>query len=236
MSARMHQAAARIHRSGVTLASHAAAVKAQLRASGVVAVLRASSAEHFLPAARILTDAGVTALEVTLTADGALDALAAMRQEFDGDVVVGAGTVLTEAQATDCMRHGAEFLVSPVVNAEVIRTGHASSVPVYPGALTPTEFETASRLGVDLVKLFPANTMGPSYLKDLHGPLPHLDIMPTGGVSLDNIETWLAAGAVTVGLGGPLMGDALAGGDLDALGGRAREAVAAVRRARAGEQ
>ena len=236
MSARMHLAGARIHRRGVTLTSRAAAVKAQLRASGVVAVLRASSVEHFLPAARVLTDAGVTAFEVTLTTDGALDALSAIRQEFDGDVVVGAGTVLNHAQAADCMRHGAEFLVSPVLNAEVVRTGHASSVPVYPGALTPTEFETASRLGVDLVKLFPANTMGPSYLKDLHGPMPDLDIMPTGGISLDSIGTWLAAGAVTVGLGGPLIGDALGGGDLDALGGRARKAVAAVREARAGEQ
>ncbi|MFC7362468.1 bifunctional 4-hydroxy-2-oxoglutarate aldolase/2-dehydro-3-deoxy-phosphogluconate aldolase [Nocardioides astragali] len=236
MPARVHLTADRLHRSGVTLASRAAAVKEQLRGSGVVAVLRASTAEHFIPAARVLTDAGVHALEITLTADGALDALSAIRQEFGGHVVVGAGTVLTHAQAIDCIRHGAEFLVSPVVNEGVIRTGHASSIPVYPGALTPTEFETADRLGADLVKLFPANAMGPSYLKDLHGPMPHLDIMPTGGISLDSIATWLAAGAVTVGLGGPLMGDALNGGDLDALAYRAQKAVAAVRETRAGDQ
>jgi 2-dehydro-3-deoxyphosphogluconate aldolase/(4S)-4-hydroxy-2-oxoglutarate aldolase len=212
--------------------SWSATVKDRLRPSGVVAVLRAPSADHFLPAGRVLADAGVTALEVTLTAHGALDALTAMREEFSEDVIIGAGTVLTDAAAAACVRHGAEFLVSPVVNADVFRLGQAGSVPVFPGALTPTEFHAADRLGADLVKLFPANVMGPAYLKDLHGPLPHIDVMPTGGIRLEDIGAWLAAGAVTVGLGGPLLGDALGGGDLAALADRAKTAVTAVRELR----
>lgn len=204
------------------------AIKQRLRSGGVVAVLRASSAVHFTTVARVLVEAGVTALEVTLTTPDAVNAIAAIKAEAPDHVLVGAGTVLDELQAAQCIQHDADFLVAPALVPDVIRLGLSASVPVYPGALTPTEFVAASRLGVDLVKLFPANTVGPKYLEDLRGPLPHLDVMPTGGIGLAEVSTWLSSGALAVGLGGPLLGDAVEGGSLRGLRGRAEEAMAAV--------
>ena len=200
----------------------------QIRDSGVVAVMRAPDAGHFPRVARELTKLGVTALEITLTTANALDALREIQAESPAEVVVGAGTVLTEAQATACVEAGADFLVSPGLFPEVLRVGREAGTPAYPGALTATEFVTASQLGATLVKLFPANLVGPGYLKDLKGPLPDIAIMPTGGISLSDIPAWLAAGAVTVGLGGPLFGDVLDGGSLEALRERASIALDAV--------
>jgi 2-dehydro-3-deoxyphosphogluconate aldolase/(4S)-4-hydroxy-2-oxoglutarate aldolase len=200
--------------------------------SGVVAVLRAKTADGFSAVADVLVDAGVTALEVTLTSQGALAALAGLVRQLPSHVVVGAGTVLTADEAKACVDAGAAFLVAPVLVPEVSAIGTAHGIPTYPGALTPTEVHTASRGGAPIVKLFPASAVGPRYLKDLHGPLPGVRIMPTGGIDLTDIASWLTAGAVAVGLGGPLLGDAAAGGSLAGLRDRARRAADAVAFAR----
>lgn len=203
-----------------------------LRRSGIVAVLRASQAAGFVPVAAELVAAGVQAIEVTLTAPDALEALTALRGEVPQGVILGAGTVLTEQEAANAIAAGADFLVAPSLVPDVVRFGLTAGVPVYPGALTPSEFVAAQRSGADLVKLFPAARMGPGYLRDLHGPLPDLEIMPTGGIGVEDVSAWLCAGAVAVGLGGPLLGDALEGGSIRALRRRTETALDQVRAAR----
>ncbi|MFC7527485.1 bifunctional 4-hydroxy-2-oxoglutarate aldolase/2-dehydro-3-deoxy-phosphogluconate aldolase [Actinoplanes sp. GCM10030250] len=195
--------------------------------SGLVAILRAPTADGFAVVADVLVAAGITALEVTLTSRGAIEAIAGLRRQLPDTVVVGAGTVLTPDDAKAAVDAGAVFLVSPVGD-----TLTGQDVPCYPGAYTPSEVYAAHRTGAPLVKLFPAGGLGPGYLKDLHGPLPDVKIMPTGGIGLDDIAKWIAAGAVAVGLGGPLIGDAATGGSLTALATRARRAADAVALAR----
>jgi 2-dehydro-3-deoxyphosphogluconate aldolase / (4S)-4-hydroxy-2-oxoglutarate aldolase len=197
--------------------------------SGVVAVLRAPSANGFAAVATVLVEAGITAIEVTLTSQGAIAAIAGLRRQLPAGVAIGAGTVLTADEAKASVDAGATFLVSPVLDRAL---AGSLGVPFYPGALTPTEVFTAVRDGAPLVKLFPASAVRPGYLKDLHGPLPGVRIMPTGGVGIDDIPAWLSAGASAVGLGGPLLGDAAAGGSLTALAVRARRAADAVALAR----
>lgn len=199
--------------------------------SGVVAVLRAPAADAFAAVADVLVGAGITAIEVTLTSRGAIDALAGLRRQLPPSAVIGAGTVLTPGHAKAAVDAGAAFLVSPVLDPAL---DQSFGVPFYPGGLTPTEIHRAAESGAPLVKLFPASAVGPGYLKDLHGPLPGTRIMPTGGIGIDDIAAWLTAGASAVGLGGPLLGDALTGGSLADLATRARRAAEAVAFARSG--
>jgi len=204
-------------------------VSASVARSGIVAILRATTADGFAAVADVLVEAGVTALEVTLTSRGAIDALAGLRRQLPSTVAIGAGTVLTADEAKASVDAGAEFLVSPVLDAGLVA---ASSVPFYPGAFTPTEIYAAMTAGAPVVKVFPAGGLGPGYLKDIRGPLPGARIMPTGGIKIEGVADWLAAGAVAVGLGSPLIGDAASGGDLRKLAERARQAVNAVAIAR----
>ena len=200
-------------------------VTAAIVRSGVVAVLRASTADGFSAVADVLVEAGITAIEVTLTSRGAIDALAGLRRQLPPSAVIGAGSVLTIDQAKAAVDAGAAFLVSPILDPDL---GQGFGVPFYPGGLSPTEIHRAARSGAPLVKLFPASAVGPGYLKDLHGPMTGTRIMPTGGIGLDDIMGWLRAGAAAVGMGGPLLGDALTGGSLADLATRARRAVEAV--------
>jgi 2-dehydro-3-deoxyphosphogluconate aldolase/(4S)-4-hydroxy-2-oxoglutarate aldolase len=196
--------------------------------SGVVAVLRAPTADAFAAVSDVLVEAGITAIEVTLTSRGAWEAIAGLRRQLPAHVALGAGTVLTVDDAKASVDAGAAFLVSPVW----VPALDGFSVPVYPGAFTPTEIFNASRGGAPLVKLFPAGTVGPRYLKDLRGPLPEVGIVPTGGIEIADVATWLTAGASAVGLGTPLIGDAATGGSLAKLAVRARRAADAVAYAR----
>jgi 2-dehydro-3-deoxyphosphogluconate aldolase/(4S)-4-hydroxy-2-oxoglutarate aldolase len=202
-------------------------VSAAIVEGGLVAILRAPDAGGFAAVADVLVAAGITALEVTLTTKGALDAIAGLRRQLPVGAIIGAGTVLTPDDAKAAVDAGASFLVSPVLD-----TLAGQSVPCYPGAYTPPEVYAAHRTGAPMVKLFPAGGLKPAYLRDLRGPLPHVRIMPTGGINLDDIADWLGAGASAVGLGSPLVGDAATGGSLLALAERARLAVDAVRLAR----
>ncbi|WP_229069641.1 bifunctional 4-hydroxy-2-oxoglutarate aldolase/2-dehydro-3-deoxy-phosphogluconate aldolase [Actinoplanes sp. DH11] len=201
-------------------------VSAAIADAGLVAILRAPTASAFAAIADVLVAAGVTALEITLTSQGALEAIAGLRRQLPETVRVGAGTVLTDDDAKAAVDAGASFLVSPV--SLPLRP----DVPFYPGTFSPTEVYAAHRSGAPLIKLFPAGGLGPGYLKDLRGPLPDVRILPTGGIGLDDIAKWLQAGAVAVGVGGPLVGDAATGGSLTALAARARHAVDAVNFAR----
>jgi 2-dehydro-3-deoxyphosphogluconate aldolase/(4S)-4-hydroxy-2-oxoglutarate aldolase len=146
--------------------------------------------------------------------------------------VLGAGTVLTPEQADAAVDAGATYLVSPVVDLEVIEAARRRGVAALPGALTPTEILRAWRAGAAAVKLFPASLGGPGYLRAVKAPLPEVPLVPTGGVGLEEIGGYLRAGALAVGLGGPLVGDAGEGGSLEALRRRAATALAAVREAR----
>lgn len=207
----------------------------QLRETGVMAILRARSADRFAEICRTLVDAGVSCLEITLTSPGALDAIRAVREQLPASVDVGAGTVTDAEQARAVIDAGAGFVVSPSLELDVVAVARDAGIPSYPGAFTPTEVLAAWRAGASVVKLFPGSAVGPSYITNLAGPFPDIAIMPTGGVSLDNIGEWVRAGAFGVGLGSPLLADAADGGDLGALADRAKAALAGVRSARDGQ-
>ena len=196
-----------------------------LEAHPVVAILRAGTADHLVPAAEVLADAGIRALEFPLTTPGALDAVRELRGRRPG-LLVGAGTVVTPADAEGAVDAGAEFLVAPCTRPDTLAVAAGAGVPMMPGAFTATEVCLALEHGAEVVKLFPA-TLGPAYLAALRAPLPGARLVPTGGVGIDAIPDFLRAGAFAVALGSPLVGDALETGDLAALAQRARRAVEA---------
>lgn len=199
-----------------------------------VAVLRLPSADLARDAILALADGGVTAIEVTLTTPDALSLISSIRKARES-LLVGAGSVLSAEQARHAIEAGARYLVSPVFDADVLATAHTYDVPAMPGAFTPTEILTAYKAGADLVKVFPADTLGPAYLKGVLSPMPFLELMPTGGVTPDNVATWLRAGAVAVGLGGALVDAAtVTARDWPTLTQRARVVTAQVEQARHG--
>jgi 2-dehydro-3-deoxyphosphogluconate aldolase/(4S)-4-hydroxy-2-oxoglutarate aldolase len=195
----------------------------------VVAILRAADAGRFLEVGRVLYEAGVRAVEVTLTSEGALEAFGRLREELPADALLGVGTVRSAADAGRAVEAGATYLIAPDFRPEVVSWAVEREVPVMPGALTPTEIAAAWGAGATAVKVFPISAVGgPAYLKAVRAPLPEVPLVPTGGVGVGDIGTYLAAGAVAVGIGSPLVGDAGdPGGDLDALAERARRVVAA---------
>lgn len=210
----------------------AAVTTAAVISAGLVAILRARSAEHFPAIAETLIDVGVRVIEVTLTAPDALTTITALTANLGDAAIVGAGTVMTADQAEACVDAGAAFVASPTASPDVIAAARIAGIAAYPGALTPTEIVTAHRFGAPMVKLFPASAVPPRFITDLHGPCPEIPIMPTGGIAIDDITTWLRAGAAVVGLGTPLIGAATADGADRALAERARRALAAVQESR----
>jgi 2-dehydro-3-deoxyphosphogluconate aldolase/(4S)-4-hydroxy-2-oxoglutarate aldolase len=195
-----------------------------LTATRVLAILRAPSAQYFVPTAQALAAAGVQALEFTLTSEGTLDALTELRA-VEPDLLAGVGTVITPQDAVNAVAAGAQFLVAPCVRSDTLAEARRLDVPMIAGALTPTEVVTAHAQGAAIVKLFPAS-LGPAYVKALRDPLPNIDLVVTGGVALSAIQSFLDAGAFAVGLGSPLTGDALVTGDTDTIVERARIALA----------
>ncbi|MGY1496994.1 bifunctional 4-hydroxy-2-oxoglutarate aldolase/2-dehydro-3-deoxy-phosphogluconate aldolase [Streptomyces sp. QTS52] len=215
------------------------ALTPQLGRTRVMAILRSADASGLPAVARALAAGGVTCLEVTLTTAGALDALTRIRAELGPGVAIGAGTVITGAQARDALAAGAEFLVAPVVDTAVVRHAADRGIPCYPGAWTPTEVSQAWQAGAAAVKLFPASTGGIGHLRQLRAPLPDIPLVAVGGVGIDEARDYLDAGACAVGIGSPLLRGAdrdPAPGPLDALTARARALLDAVGiTARAGE-
>jgi 2-dehydro-3-deoxyphosphogluconate aldolase/(4S)-4-hydroxy-2-oxoglutarate aldolase len=201
---------------------------------GVVAIIRMKDANKVAAVVDALLEGGVRVLEVTMTVPGAVDLIRGLAPRMPPELVLGAGTVVDAETADRVIDAGAKFLVSPVLRLPVIETARRRGVPVMPGCFSPTEILTAWEAGADIVKVFPATALGPGYLKDVHGPLPQVKLMPTGGVSVDNAGDWIRAGAVAVGVGSALLdAGAIASGNFGAITEKARRMIANVAAARA---
>ncbi len=213
----------------------------EIRDCGVVAVVRVDSQDEALGATRALLKGGVRCIEITFTVPDAATVIARVADEnqkgnFEcphGPLVLGAGTVTSVAQAHAAFEAGARYFVSPCVVPEVIEAAQKLGAAMLPGALTPTEVFNAYQMGGDIIKVFPATRMGPSYIKDLRAPLPHIPLLPTGGVEAGNAAEWINAGAVALGVGGKLVDRAaIKAGNWDEITKRAEELINAVRLAR----
>lgn len=200
---------------------------------GIVAVIRTDSAEDLIDVAKALKEGGVTSIEITMTIPSALEALPKVKKEVGNEVIMGVGTVLDPETARLAILGGAEFVVSPILNKEIINLCHRYDKIAIPGAYTPTEILTAWEEGADVVKLFPADTLGPKYIKAIHGPMPYVKISPTGGVSLENAGEFIKAGACFVGVGGNLVDKkVIAEKKFEILTERAKQYVEEIKKAR----
>ena len=207
---------------------------ARIVEGGIVAVVRAESGDGLVPVVEALAEGGVTAAEITFTVPDALGALTRVRRALGDRIVLGAGTVLDPETARAALLAGAEYIVSPALNVEVIRLCRRYDKVVMPGAFTPTEVLAAWEAGADVVKIFPAEVVGPPYLKALRGPFPQIRVMPTGGVDLSTAEAFLRAGACCLGVGSQLVDPrAVALADFGRLTDLARQYTALVARVRA---
>lgn len=177
----------------------------QIKENGIVAVIRGATTENIADIARALKNGGVKTLEITVETPKVLSMIEQVSDEFGDEVIVGVGTVLDPETARAAIMAGAKFIFSPTVNRETIKMAKRYGVISIPGALTPTEILTAYENGADLIKVFPANVFGPRYIKDIHGPLPHIPLMPTGGLDVDNVGDYIKAGAVAAGVGSSLV-------------------------------
>jgi 2-dehydro-3-deoxyphosphogluconate aldolase/(4S)-4-hydroxy-2-oxoglutarate aldolase len=200
-----------------------------LATTRVVAILRAEDASRAEAVVDVLLENGIRSLELTLTTKGALEVVERLAARVPDGTDLGMGTVLTADEVDRAVGAGARFVVSPSVVPAVIEAATRHGIASYPGAFTPTEIHPAGTAGASAVKLFPGGALGPGYLEAVRAPLPDIPLVPTGGVAIEAVGAWLDAGAAALGLGSPLLGDALAPyGDLDALAQRARAVCAAV--------
>lgn len=205
--------------------SSATPSSSNLLESPLIAVLRARQAYDYDPVVKILVDAGIRSLEFTLSTPGTLEHFSALRQIVPTTVDLGVGTVTDLEQAEFALDAGADFLVTPTTNLQIVALACRRGVPIYPGGLTPTELHAGWTAGATAVKIFPASTVGVTYLSQLRGPFPDIQVIPSGGVEMADVEPWLQAGALAVSLGGPLIGNAFSGGSLTELAERAEHAV-----------
>lgn len=177
---------------------------AKITRVGVVAVVRADTVEEAIRVSKACVDGGVFAIEVTYTVPGASEVIEELRGRASSDLIIGAGTILDSETARTAILAGAEYIVSPVFDSEIAKLCNRYAIPYMPGCMTITEMLKAMEGGCDIIKLFPGSAFGPSYIKGVKGPLPQVNIMPTGGVSVDNVEEWIKNGAIAVGVGGKL--------------------------------
>jgi 2-dehydro-3-deoxyphosphogluconate aldolase/(4S)-4-hydroxy-2-oxoglutarate aldolase len=206
----------------------------RIRDVGIVPVVRATSAEEALAAVEAIRAGGIPILEITLTVPGAVKIIADLTRRFGDEVLIGAGTVLDADSARQCIDAGACFVVSPSLDVPTIEACRRLDVAVFPGAMTPTEIVTAWKAGANAVKVFPANAVGgATFLKSVKAPLPQIELIPTGGVSLKTVAELIAAGAFALGVGADLVDlAALRRGEAAAITEKARQYVAAVAAAR----
>ena len=206
----------------------------QIKDTGLIPVVRATSSPEAMSAIDAIREGGVSVLEITMTVPGAVGVIEQLTKKYGSDVLVGAGTVLDAETARACMLSGAQFIVSPALNMETIECCRRYGVAVMPGALTPTEVVQAWTAGADLVKVFPAGALGgASYLKALKAPLPHIELVPTGGVSLKTAADFIKAGASALGVGADLVDlKAIRDGQASVITERAKQFVQIVREAR----
>ncbi|USK39363.1 bifunctional 4-hydroxy-2-oxoglutarate aldolase/2-dehydro-3-deoxy-phosphogluconate aldolase [Cytobacillus firmus] len=176
-----------------------------IKAQVIVAVIREATAENIVPIASALYDGGVKVLEVTAETPGVMAMIEKVRVELGDKVLVGAGTVLDPETARAAIMAGSQFIVSPSLNTETIKMTKRYGIASIPGALTPTEILTAYENGADMIKVFPANAFGPGYIKNIHGPFPHIPLIVTGGINESNMQEYIEGGALAIGVGGNLV-------------------------------
>jgi 2-dehydro-3-deoxyphosphogluconate aldolase/(4S)-4-hydroxy-2-oxoglutarate aldolase len=201
---------------------------------GIVLVVRAEKAdERMMAAIRAVVEGGVEAVEITFSVPGAVSVIEKLKDEFGDQVLLGAGTVLNPSDAVAAVNAGARYVVSPSTNVEVVSITRRLDAAPIPGAFTPTEIVNAWNAGAEIVKVFPASVGGPAYVKALRRPLPHIPLLPTGGVTVENAADYIRAGAVALAVGGNLFDRKLiAAGDTDGIRERAAAFVEAVKMAR----
>ena len=202
---------------------------------GIVPIVRTNSAESAIKSIEAIYRGGIRSAEITMTVPGAIKALEKLADAFGDKMVLGAGTVLDPETARACILAGAEFLVTPALKLATIEMAKRYSKVICPGALTPTEIQTAWEAGADFVKVFPCGNMGgPKYIKAVKAPFPHIEMIPTGGVNLETIGEFLKAGAAAVAVGGELIdAKTIQEGRYEVFEERARQYLAAVAKARA---
>ena len=201
--------------------------------AGIIAIIRADSSEQLLDAAQALADGGVTAIEVTMTTPNALEVIRDASAKFGSGILMGVGTVLNDEMCISAILAGAQFVVTPVTKPEIIRVCHRYGKPIASGVFTPTEALLAHDAGADFVKLFPAEQLGPGYIKSILAPLPMLRVIPTGGVTTETAPAFLEAGCVALGAGTSLVSkEILKSRDWPALTARAAAFVKVIRATR----
>ena len=205
----------------------------KMKEEGIVAGVRAENKEQGEKVIEAIVKGGIKFIEITMTVPGAVDIIKELASKYknDSEIIIGAGTVLDPETARMVILAGAEFVVSPSLNPETVKLCNRYRIPMMPGIMTVKEAVEALELGVDILKVFPGNAFGPSIISSLRGPLPQAQFMPTGGVSVENVDKWLKAGAVAVGTGSNLTAGAKTG-DYDAVTKMAEDFVAAVKAAR----
>jgi 2-dehydro-3-deoxyphosphogluconate aldolase/(4S)-4-hydroxy-2-oxoglutarate aldolase len=171
----------------------------------VVAVIRLNSDKNIFGLVEALGNGGIPIVEITLTTPNALSIIEKLSEKYSNEIIVGVGSVLNEQMAEDSINAGAKYLVSPIMKPELIEIAHKNDIPAMIGAFSPTEIQLAWETGADVVKVFPANILGMNFFKGVLVPMPHLKLMPTGGVNLDNPGQWIQAGACAVGIGSALV-------------------------------
>lgn len=199
--------------------------------AGIVAVVRAETIDKALKITEACVTGGISAIEVTFTVPGAVEVLKELKRVYADEIILGAGTVLDPETARLAIINGASYIVSPSLNVETVKLCNRYQVPCMPGAMTVKEAVEAMEAGADIIKIFPGELFGPDIIKAFKGPLPQASFMPTGGVSLDNAETWLNAGAVALGVGGALTGKAK-DGDYEAVTETANKFISILKKAR----
>ena len=180
-------------------------ISASIIDEGLVAIVRVHNSELVLPIAKALVAGGIRAVELTMTIPNALDAIRLIDQELGNEILLGVGTVIDDDTCKAAIDAGAKYVISPITKTSIVENAHAMDRPVMLGAYTPSEAQTAYEAGSDFIKIFPADSLGPNYIKALLAPLTHLKIIPTGGVNLDTMESFLAAGSVALGIGSSLL-------------------------------
>jgi 2-dehydro-3-deoxyphosphogluconate aldolase/(4S)-4-hydroxy-2-oxoglutarate aldolase len=199
---------------------------------GLVAVVRAETADQAKKIADACIKAGIAGIEVTFTVPGAADVIKELVNTYkSGEIIIGAGTVLDPETARVAILAGAQYVVSPCINVETIKLCNRYQVPVMPGAMTIKEVVEAMEAGADIVKVFPGEAFGPSFIKAIKGPIPQAPLMPTGGVSLENVGEWIKNGCVAVGVGGNLTAGAKTG-DYDSITEIGKQFIAKIKQAR----
>lgn len=204
-----------------------------IRETGIVAIVRGTGINSLFKVAESLKEGGVRVIEVTLNTPGAIEMIGQLVKEYGNEMLIGAGTVLDPETARSVILAGAKFILGPTLNPEVCKLCKRYNTVYVPGVLTPTEIMTAWEMGAHVVKIFPAGSVGPRYIKELRGPLPQVEMMPVGGVTLDNAAEFIKAGAVALGIGSELVDrKAVEAGRFDLLTEKARQFIAAVQEGR----